>query len=247
MFSTENLLMFSMQWLILAEDKCKKMVDPQPSLYWLGLRIDEPITTLTDLLVTVVCFYAWHKLGKLKSVSKSLLYFRYYFLLMALATLLGGLIGHAFLYAFSFSWKLPGWIVSMFSVALIERSAIDYAKAYVPERVGKFFLTLNIVELVTIMSITLYTLNFKWVEFHSGYGLLAIVFPFHAYVYYKIKNTGSRIIMLAVGIASVAALIFMNKIALHTWFNHLDISHTLMAIAAYVFYRGAIKLYEGQD
>ncbi|NBP69638.1 MAG: hypothetical protein EBU52_12920 [Cytophagia bacterium] len=219
------------------------MVDPQPSVYWLGLRIDEPVTTLTDLLVSAVCFYAWYKLGKLAAGSKSLLYFRYYFLLMAVATLLGGLVGHAFLYALSFSWKLPGWIVSMFSVALIERSAIDYAKTYVPEKVGKFFLRLNVIELLVIMSITLYTLNFKWVEFHSGYGLLAIVFPFHAYVYYKTKDKGSRTIIFAVAIASIAALIFMNKIALHTWFNHLDISHTLMAIAAYIFYKGALKLY----
>lgn len=235
--------MFIVQWLILAGYKCKTMVDPQPSIHWLGLRIDEPITTLTDLLVSAVCFYAWYKLGKHTVVTKSLLYFRYYFLLMALATLLGGLIGHAFLYAFSFIWKLPGWIVSMFSVALIERSAIAYAKAHVPEKVGKFFLTLNVLELITIMSITLYTLNFKWVEFHSGYGLLAIVFPFHAYVYYKTKDEGSRTIIIAVAIASVAALVFMNKIALHTWFNHLDISHTLMAVAAYVFYLGALKLY----
>ena len=219
------------------------MIDSQPSVYWLGIRIDEPMTTLTDLLVSVVCFYAFYQLSTYQVRNNSLRYFRYYFLLMGIATLLGGLIGHAFLYAFSFSWKLPGWIVSMLSVALIERSAIDYAKDYVPKKLGHFFLRLNIVELITIMTITLYTLNFKWVEFHSGYGLLAIVFPFHGYVYLKTKNKGSKTIMLAVGIASIAALVFMNKIAAHAWFNHLDISHTLMAIAAYVFYRGALQLY----
>lgn len=219
------------------------MTETQPSVYWLGLRIDEPITTLTDLLVSVVCFYAYYRLSKHPVSNNSLTYFRYYFLLMGLATLLGGLIGHAFLYAFSFSWKLPGWIVSMFSVALIERSAIDYAKPYVTPKIGSFFLRLNIIELITIMSITLYTLNFKWVEFHSGYGLLAIVFPFHAYVYFKTKNIGSKTMMIAVGIASIAALVFMNKISAHVWFNHLDISHTLMAVAAYVFYKGARQLY----
>ncbi len=219
------------------------MIEAQPSVHWLGIRIDEPMTTLTDLLVSAVCFYAYFKLRKLDAKSKGLIYFRYYFLLMGLATLLGGVIGHAFLYAFSFSWKLPGWVVSMFSVAFIERSAIDYAKAYIPKKVGSFFLRLNIIELITIMTITLYTLNFKWVEFHSGYGLLAIVFPFHAFVYFKTKNKGSKTIMLAVGIASIAALVFMNKVAAHVWFNHLDISHTLMAVAAYVFYRGALQLY----
>ncbi len=218
------------------------MVDPQPSIHLLGIRIDEPVTTVTDLLVSAVCFYAYAQLTTRKTTGNTLLYFRYYFLLMGLATFLGGVVGHAFLYALSFSWKLPGWIVSMLSVALIERSSIEYAKPLIKPGVGRFFLVLNVIELLTIMSVTLYTLNFKWVEFHSGYGLLAVVLPFHYYVYRKTKDRGSLTVMVAVGIATCAAIIFMNKIALHSWFNHLDISHVLMAVGAYVFYRGALLL-----
>lgn len=218
------------------------MVEPQPSINLAGLRIDEPMTAFTDLIVSVVCLYAFFQLTRQKLPGKTLLYFRLYFLLMGIAVFLGGLIGHAFLYALSFSWKLPGWILSMFSVALIERSSIEYAKPLIDPRIGRFFLVLNIVELTTIMTITLYSLNFKWVEFHSGYGLLGVVLPFHLYNYYKTRDAGSLYIMVAVAIATGAALIFMNKISLHTWFNYLDISHTLMAIAALVFYKGALLL-----
>lgn len=209
-----------------------------------GIRIDEPVTVLTDLLVSAVCFFAFNDLRKRQLPGRTQLYFRLYFLLMAIATFLGGLIGHGFLYALSFPWKLPGWIFSMLSVALIERSSIERAKPLIDPRVGRFFLILNVIELVTVMTVTMWTLNFKWVEFHSGYGLLAVVLPFHSYTYYKTRDPGSKVVIIAVGIASFAALIFMNKISLHEWFNHLDISHVIMAIGGYVFYRGALLLRE---
>jgi hypothetical protein len=218
------------------------MIESQPTISLLGIRIDEPINTLTDLIVSAVCFYALVKLKNSGLSGRTQLYFRLYFLLLGIATLLGGIIGHGFLYAFSFAWKLPGWIVSMLSVAFIERSSIEHAKPYIAPGIGKFFLVLNIIELLTIMSITIYTLNFKWVEFHSGYGLLAVVLPFHAYTYFKTRDQGSFTILFAVGVACIAALIFMNQISVSKWFNYIDISHTLMAIAAYIFYRGALKL-----
>lgn len=218
------------------------MHESQPSLFPFGIRVDEPINMLTDLVVSAVCLIAFYQLRKKNIPGMTHTYFSLYFLLLGLATLSGGIIGHGFLYAFSFAWKLPGWIVSMFSVALIERSSIEYARPHISARVGHFFLVLNIIELLTVMTITIYTLNFGWVEFHSGYGLLAVVLPFHGYTYYKTRDPGSLTIIVAVAIASIAALFFMNKISLHTWFNYIDISHVLMACAAFVFYRGALRL-----
>lgn len=215
---------------------------PQPSIHFLGIRVDEPMTTLTDLVVSAVCFYAFYTLTKKKLPGRTQLYFRYYFLLMGIATCIGGLVGHGFLYLLSFGWKLPGWITSMISVALIERSAIQHAKPFINPIVGKSFLVINLIELVIILTITMITLDFGWVEFHSGYGLLAIVAPFHGWVYYKTRDRGSAFILLAVALASIAALFYMNKVSLHTWFNYLDISHTVMAMAAFVFYLGALNL-----
>jgi len=218
------------------------MVDPQPAIHLLGIRIDEPIATFTDVVVSLVCFYAFYQLSRKHLPGRPQLYFRYYFLLMGIATFLGGVIGHGFLYSLSFGWKLPGWITSMFSVALVERSAIAHAKSLIKPGLAKFFLVFNLIELGTIMTITMITLDFKWVEFHSGYGLLAIVSTFHLYTYYKTKDRGSLTILGAVLITCVASLIFINKISIHTWFNYIDISHVLLAVAAYVFYLGALRL-----
>lgn len=212
------------------------------SIDLLGVRVDEPVGVATDLLVSAVCWYAYFMLKKQARAGWAHRYFRVYFFWMGVATFLGGMIGHGFLYALSFEWKLPGWVVSMFAVAMIERSSIETAKPLITEKTGKFFLTLNILELASTLVVTMWTLNFKWVEIHSTYGLLGVVLPFHTYTYIKTKDKGSLTIIYAVAITAMAAIVFINRISFGIWFNHLDISHTIMAIGAYVFYRGAILL-----
>jgi hypothetical protein len=218
------------------------MVDPQPSIFPLGIRIDEPIATITDVLVSIVCLYAFIQMRRKGLNAWSQIHFRRYFLLVAIATALGGIIGHGFLYAFSFSWKLPGWIVGIISVALIERAAISHAQALIKPRIGKFFLVFNIIEMIAILAITMMTLDFKWVEFHNGYGLIVNVAGFHGYTYYRTRDKGSLIILYAVGITAIASIVFTNQLSMHTWFNYIDASHVLLAIAAYVMYIGATRL-----
>ena len=41
------------------------MVTEQPSIFIYGLRLDEPVTTITDLIFSAVCFYAYFRLTKL--------------------------------------------------------------------------------------------------------------------------------------------------------------------------------------
>ncbi len=218
------------------------MIEPQPSVYPFGIRIDEPMGTLTDVIVALVCFFAFYQLNKRNLPGRSQLYFRYYFLLMGIATLSGGLIGHGFLYALHFGWKLPGWVIGMISVALVERSAIAHASPLIRNRIGKFFFVVNLIELLAIISVTMTTLDFTWVQLHSGYGLLAIVATFHGYTYYRTGDKGSLVIIAGVAITAIASFVFVNKLSIHTWYNYLDISHTLLAIAAYVMYRGGLRL-----
>ncbi|MGC3943617.1 MAG: hypothetical protein QM762_03610 [Chryseolinea sp.] len=197
---------------------------------------------VTDLIVTVVCVYAYVRMRRLGLDSWAQIHFRRYFLLVAIATAWGGIIGHGILYAFTFAWKLPGWIVGIVSVALVERSSISHAQGLIKPRIGKFFLVINIVEMCVILAITIITLDFKWVQYHNAYGLLITVAGFHGYAYYRTRDKGSLIILGAVGVTTVASIVFTNKISLHTWFNYIDASHVLLAIAAYVMYEGAIRM-----
>ena len=244
------------------------MIYDQPSIFPFGLRIDEPITTLTDLMVSFVCFYAFYKLNKIDVKNKVHQYLTYYFLSMGIATAIGGIVGHGFLYLFDAQWKppeqfikviakifgdnllkdianpwkLPGWLTSMFSIALVERASIEYARPLINRKVGTFFAWLNIIELLTFVTITFLTLNFFFVEVHSAYGLLIVVSSFNMAVFIKTRKKGSKLFLIAVGFSAIGALFFMNKWGLSPWFNHFDISHVFMTFSAICFYNGAKEI-----
>jgi hypothetical protein len=209
---------------------------------FLGFRISEPVTMVTDLLVSAVCLYAFLDLRKEKSAMPAVKLFTYYFLTMSIATAYGGIIGHGFLHLLSFAWKVPAWILSMLSVALLERSAIFHAQPLLQKGTSRFFAALNVIELTSLIIIVLITLNFFFVEAHAAYGLLMIVFSFELFVFRKAKNEASKLLLIAVGVAAVAAGVHLFKLAPHRWFNHLDLSHVLMAVAAYIFFLGAKKI-----
>jgi len=214
----------------------------QPSIEVFDIIIMEPMVTLTDLCITAVCLYAFFRLKKLNKQGKVHRYMRWYFLIMAIATFLGGILGHAFQYSVGLQWKLPGWLTSMFSVMAIERSSIMHASPLLNKKFSRFLEIANVVELITFAVITFSTLNFFFIQVHSAYGLGLIVLPLHFYVYRKTRNEGSRIIFLSVIFATLAAFFYTSEIGLHVWFNHLDLAHTVMSISLYFFYRGALKL-----
>jgi len=207
-----------------------------------GILVNEPVTTFTDLMVSAVCFYAFYQLNKIKKPEKVILFFKLYFLVMGIATTLGGILGHAFIYAIPFAWKLPGWVTSMIAIMFIERTAIEHTRILLHPTFISVLKALNIIEFLVFLSLTLYYLDFSFVEFHSGYGLMFVVLSLQLLLYVKTRNNASKTLLIAVGIAAVAAMFFITKVQLFKWFNYIDASHVLMSISAYVFYLGAVKI-----
>ncbi|PCJ79730.1 MAG: hypothetical protein COA57_15440 [Flavobacteriales bacterium] len=214
----------------------------QPDMIIFGIRVMEPVTTVTDIMVATACFYAFWRLRKENLQGNTFLYLKWYFVTMGIATCIGGLIGHGFLYAFNEHWKLLGWFISMVSIMLIERSAIEHAKRLIHPTLGKVFLIINLIELLTLMTITAYTIHFRYVEFHTVYGFLVVVFSFHLFVYLKTKDIGSRYVLYTIAILSVAMFIFNYPVVVHEYFNHRDFAHVLMTISTLVFLHGALRL-----
>ncbi len=214
----------------------------QPSIEVFGITIMEPMVTFTDLWITAVCVYALVKLTRLNKKGKVHQYMRWYFGIMALATFLGGILGHAFQYAVGLPWKLPGWLISMLAVMAIERATIIHAAPVINNRFARFLEVANVIELVTFAVITFITVDFFYIKVHSAYGLGLVVLPLHFLVYWRTRNEGSRIIFLSVIFTTLAAFFYTSEISLHIWFNHLDLAHTVMAIGLFFFYQGAKKL-----
>lgn len=204
--------------------------------------IMEPIVSLTDIMVSVACFVALYNLKRLKVDGKMYFHFKWHFLTMGLATLFGGTIGHAFLYAFSDAWKLAGWLISMISINFLERAFIAHTMQYVSEKTRFFIKTANNLELVVFMVITIYSLNFNFVEIHTGFGLLIVVFPLQLFMYLKTKDKGAIYVFFIVGLAIVSGIIFIKQITIHQWFNHISFSHVMMFVMVILLYKSAITL-----
>ncbi len=207
-----------------------------------GIRPADPLVPLTDFLVSVLCFVFAYKIHQSGKNERTFIYFKIYFFTMGIATLLGGIIGHAFLYAFSFYWKLPGWIMSMISIMFLERAVIEHTRIYLKTSVVKVLGVINILEFITFLTLTIITLDFFFVEFHSGYGLMFVVLSLEGFLFLKTKNQAGKYMLAGVGFAALAALFFMTKISPHRWFDYLCVSHVFMAIAATFFYFGTERI-----
>lgn len=173
-----------------------------------GIRVDEPVVTITDLVVSFLCFLFSFKIHRSGKKEKTFLYFKIYFLSMGVATLLGGIIGHAFLYAFSFHWKLPGWIISMISIMFVERAAIEHTRIYLKDSIVNVLGVINIIEFLTFLTLSVVTLEFFYVEFHSGYGLMFVVLFLEGFLFLKTKNVAGKYLLTGVGFAAIAATFF---------------------------------------
>lgn len=212
----------------------------QPSIYPFGLRIDEPITMLTDVLVAVLAIGGGVKLIKYSDGSQIHRMILAYFAMMGVATLLGGVLGHGFLYAVGFYWKLPGWLLSMLAVNFLERVMIMYSKPLLTRNSHKFLSAFNIVELLTFMSLAFVTLNFLWVQVHSTYGFLIVVFSFCVFNYVKgNKSKAVTQMMIAIGLVLLCSVVFVAELSISKWFNHKDLAHVIMAASAIFFYRAS--------
>ncbi|MEP1096982.1 MAG: hypothetical protein ABJG78_17825 [Cyclobacteriaceae bacterium] len=222
-------------------------VPPQPSIELFGLVIHTPITMVTDIIVAIICFVAFAKLRNLPDQGNVHRLFKYYFLSMGLATFLGGVVGHGLMHYLPFYMKIPGWITSMFSIALLERAVIQYTRRLINPRIGRFFSWLNIIELLVFMILSLVTLNFQFVLIHAAYGMAIVVTGFTGFIYLKERSRGSAQILLAVLICSIGAFFFVFQIGIDKWFNHVDVSHVFMMAGSVLYYKGSKKMILSQQ
>ncbi|PWJ57121.1 hypothetical protein CLV98_10841 [Dyadobacter jejuensis] len=204
-----------------------------------GITVLEPSTVISSLMMTLVCIYAFIHLQKLGRTHRMYTQIQYFFLFMGLATAIGGILGHGFIYITGLQGKIPGWFASMIAVALFERAAIWHVKPLLADHLGKLLGWLNYVELAIFFALTFFTLNFVVVEIHAFYGLFLMLFTIEVFMYKKRKDPGSKYIFIATGLGAVSALLHALKLSFGPWFNYNDISHISMGAAIWYYYQGA--------
>jgi hypothetical protein len=216
----------------------------QPSVEIFNIRIDEPITTATDLILAFICFYAFVKIKKLENTGRIKWYFKYYFLTLGLGAMFGGLFGHAFLYGLSPTWKLVSWLFTMVSVALMAHALVELARPMVKPFYSRLIIRINLLIMFVAMINTLWTLGFSAVQYYTIFGMVLVVGSLSYFIHQKTGNKGVVKLMLGVGVGLVSVLIFSTEWGLGPWLNHRDISHIILSYSALTLYKGATLILE---
>lgn len=212
----------------------------QPDLIVAGLRLGEPVIAFTGLLVTLVCFLAWRRLGEVSAPDDALRLSRIFQLLMAISTFIGAVVGHLFLYRLPFEFKMPGWILGMVAVSALEQASIERAKPFIKPGWKRALGWANMVALTLAIWFVSSTLWFPTVEIHAALGLLGIVVPLEAYLLLKHGRRGSRHILWGILWLVVAVGVHMSKYSLGPWFCFFDLSHLCMCAAFWQIMCGAL-------
>jgi hypothetical protein len=214
----------------------------QPSIFLWGIEIQEPVTSLTDILVGVACVYAYILHTRQGRKEKAFRYFRWFFITTGVATILAGILGHALFYASGIWLKAPGWIISMLGVMFIERGSIAHASPLLNPKLEKFFKAINVVELLTFMTLTFYFMDFRFVQLHTFYGLVVVVFAFEAYILYKTSQKPIRWLLASILSMVCCAVVYIAEWSIHPFFNHADLAHVFMLISVILAYKGISRL-----
>jgi hypothetical protein len=215
---------------------------PQIDLF--GVTLLEPFNVLTNIFIASLCWISFYRLQKAR---KNLLHqrlARYFLLIMGLATIIGGVLGHGFLYVTGLWGRLPGWFLSMLAVALMERAAIIHTRPLVNKRTGNLLSILNYIELAVLASLTFYTLDFIFVEIHATYGLLFVVFSLELYVYLRSKDSSGPYFFLGTGFGVLALIVHELQWGINFWFNYNDVTHVIMLPAIWYYYKAIDRMGE---
>ena len=204
-----------------------------------GIRLDEPVTVATDIIIAMVCIYAFLRLTKIPGKPKFQGHLRYYFVLLAIGTFLGGVLGHGFIYSLSPGWKLPGWIISMGAIALLVHVSVLMLSDYVANWKISVLAWHNILLLSAFMILLVQTRNFKFTVIYITYGILIVVGGIHLRIFRISGSRGSLWFLLAVLTGLTGDFIFIFDWSLHKWFNNNDLSHILLAFSAWFFFLGS--------
>ena len=214
----------------------------QPSVEILNIRIDEPITTITDLLLACICLYGYLQIRKLEHQVRCKSYFAYYFLTLGLGAMTGGLLGHAFQYRLAEEWKLVSWLLTPISVFLMVQALLEVARPLFKNRIVIIGFWINLLLLIPVLVIIIGSVDFTLVKYYSIFGLVVIAGTLCLYIFQRTRNKGALFIIGGVGIGILSTIIFSLEWGISAWFNHRDLSHIILCFSVYFVYKGAKQM-----
>ncbi|MFN3940266.1 MAG: DUF6962 family protein [Chitinophagales bacterium] len=208
-----------------------------------GITITEPVTSLTDIILSIISFTLFTKVKSECVKSEFHNAWRMFFLFMGITTTIGAIthglaeqLGARLHYIFWMFMTLSPSVAVYFSVKATILFSLDGTKWQSPINF------LNVLLLIIFFLCTLTWNNFEILKIHAGIGVF-IIFITHLQAAMN-KHIGSGMIVSAFSLSFITILIHSLQISAGAWFNYKDISHVLMMASLILIYTGVYRMSE---
>ncbi len=214
-----------------------------PTIFIGNFEWQEPVTTLTDFAVALVCWVAFYKFYKLRQANQlSSSWFMLYFLAFAFGMTSAAWLGHGLQAYVPPQAKMVGWILGAMGILFLQLGSLQLIQNKFISNWNRYLKGLFVVQFMVAVGLMVLFFNFKVVQLNSVVGLILVVLPMHIYSYFKQKRAGSKGVAFALIYTLIPGFVYSNQLSISKWFNYHDISHVLMAIFMIFMYFSLRKL-----
>lgn len=216
-----------------------------PKISWkpFGLDLVEPNAMLGDTLILIVALVFAYKTASLSSDSKYYQRWKWFFIIFGVGFFMGGL-GHFFFNYWGVPGKYASWYLGIIASFFVETAMFTI---YPDEPKRKFFIRLA--QLKMTLALIAATSVFMFIDLNAdpqrgllvptlnsiiGLGLTIGVL---GYYYSKRISSSFNYLWLSTLILIPSAVVQSMKINIHPWLDRNDISHVLLIVSLFMYYK----------
>ncbi|MDP5169007.1 MAG: hypothetical protein NWR72_02090 [Bacteroidia bacterium] len=217
----------------------------------LGVKIQDPMTLFTDLLLGFQCLaLAWF-LYRQPVKAESNLWFLLYFLLMGIGSIEGGFVNHGFFYLLGPGWKSPMVLIIGLSLSCLQYANLLTVKETLNPRSYSLLRACIPVQffffLLYLTQFPLTEIDFKMLVPHLAIGLFLFVVILQVYGHFTAPRAGRRTLLLSILLILPVGIVTIAKYSPDKWFNQFDLVHVLLLLPMYLIYKAAALFNLGES
>jgi len=198
-----------------------------------GLKLLEPSTFISDLLMAFACFYFYSIIKKVAS-TKNHFHIAYFFLFIGFSSFVGAFAHCLFLYT-GYTLHYVAWILTGISAFFIELGISSYVGNDKKRSILVLFIKIKLLIFFIITSIFM---NFMLVKVNSAIGMFGIVFPILLFLLIKFEKKNNIYVLLGILLAILPAVLHKAKFEVAGLFNMNDLSHYFLIFCLFLLYYG---------
>jgi hypothetical protein len=206
-------------------------------IHLLGFQFAEPSTFISDLVVAIFSIIFYLKLMKIKSQHFSHNYWQLFFLFMGISAFIGG-FGHLLSIYTGKALLVVSWIFSAFAIYFIEFTSISIL---VTRSIKKTLQIFVLFQLILCTAALIYYQDFFYIKISTTIGLIGIVLIIQLVSCILTRNSSGYYLISGIILIILTSLIHYLKLSFNKWFNYNDISHIILVISLFLFYKGSLK------